>query len=79
MLIGITLHGFVLKILWLWFVVSTFNLPPISVPQALGISLIAALMTHQARERLETVQEFTWVFIQPVFAIVIGFVLKLMM
>lgn len=32
--------GFVLKTLWLWFVVSTFKLPELSIPVALGLALL---------------------------------------
>lgn len=32
------IRGFVLAKLWLWFVVSTFNVDPLTIVQALGIS-----------------------------------------
>lgn len=43
----IALRGYVLAILWRWFVVDTFSLPPLRIPIALGIATLVALLTHQ--------------------------------
>lgn len=40
-------EGFVLKSMWAWFVVPTFGLPELSIPVAIGISLIVSLLAHQ--------------------------------
>uniref|UniRef100_A0A6M3M4S4 Uncharacterized protein n=1 Tax=viral metagenome TaxID=1070528 RepID=A0A6M3M4S4_9ZZZZ len=45
--ITITLKGLVLTILWRWFVVPVTGLPALSIPMALGISLIAGYLTEQ--------------------------------
>ena len=37
-------HGFVLTKLWGWFVVPTFSLPLLSLPAAIGLSLIIGFM-----------------------------------
>jgi len=34
--------GFVLKLLWSWFVSPTFNLPGLNIPQAIGLSVVMA-------------------------------------
>jgi hypothetical protein len=39
-LISIIINGWVLAMMWGWFVVPTFNLSQISIPEAIGISLI---------------------------------------
>jgi hypothetical protein len=44
--IGIIIRGFVLKTLWLWFLVP-LGLPPISFGLAWGLSIITAMFTHQ--------------------------------
>jgi len=41
--------GFVFTKLWMWFVIPMFGLPPISIPMAIGLCLVAAFLTHQAR------------------------------
>lgn len=39
--------GYVLTCLWGWFVVPTFALPPLTLAQAIGVSLIVGYLTHQ--------------------------------
>lgn len=38
-------RGYVLKQLWEWFFVQQFHAPPISIPLALGISLLIGYLT----------------------------------
>jgi hypothetical protein len=38
------LYGGVLAILWRWFVVSTFHAAPLSVAQAIGVSLVVNIV-----------------------------------
>ena len=40
-------NGFVLVQLWDWFVVSSFNVPQITIQAALGIGLIVSMYTHE--------------------------------
>lgn len=40
--LGPIMRGLCLKYLWAWFVVSTFGLPTLNIPQALGIGLTLA-------------------------------------
>ena len=50
-------EGLVLSVLWSWFMVSAFGLPPISIPVALGISLLISVATFRVRnEDLEEVE-----------------------
>lgn len=46
-LVGSVLNGIVLSILWGWFIVPTFGIPQLGIPQAIGICLIASYLTHQ--------------------------------
>ena len=45
-IIGSIVGGYVLSIMWGWFVVPLFNLPPLSVPYAIGISLVVSFLTQ---------------------------------
>lgn len=45
-LIGIVLRGWVLSVLWKWFIVSTFGLQPLSIVQAIGVSLILSYLLN---------------------------------
>ena len=44
------LSGWALSLLWSWFIVTAFALPALSIPQALGLSLVVGYMTMQIRE-----------------------------
>lgn len=50
------ISGFVLSILWKWFMVSTFAIPLITIPQAIGISYVAKMATGTIylKENVET-------------------------
>ena len=39
--------GYVLTVLWAWFVVPTFGLPALAVAPAIGLSLLVSFLTHQ--------------------------------
>jgi len=56
MVIGAVLvRAWVLTELWAWFLVPTFSIVQISMPVAMGISLIVAMFTqHLQHERAET-------------------------
>ena len=40
-------RGYVLSLLWAWFVVPVFGAPPLGIPAALGLSLLVAALTAQ--------------------------------
>jgi hypothetical protein len=49
------LNGWAISVLWSWFVVSNFHLPPITVAQAIGLWLLVSLFTptpHDGRPSL---------------------------
>lgn len=50
-IISIVLTGLVIKTYWEWFIISIFQIRPISIPEALGISLMISLLTlHSHKE-----------------------------
>lgn len=38
--LGVAWRGYVLSILWGWFIVPTFSLPPLLIVQAIGLSCV---------------------------------------
>jgi hypothetical protein len=40
------LNGYVLSLLWSWFLVPTFHIPALNIPQAIGISIIVHKLTY---------------------------------
>lgn len=78
--------GYVLSKLWLWFVVTTFELAPLSIPAAIGISLVVRYLTYMPpqidkdkspTERL--IESTVYAFIIPLFALVVGSIVSLFM
>lgn len=45
------LSGWALSLLWAWFIVGVFGAPALSIPQAIGLALIASFLTHQVDRR----------------------------
>ncbi len=45
--ISAILRGFALQVLWGWFVVEWFGLKALSIPEALGLSLVVGFLTLQ--------------------------------
>lgn len=44
---GSVWNGYILTILWGWFMAPTFGLPPLMLWQAIGLDLVAGFLTHQ--------------------------------
>ena len=40
-------RGYILSVLWGWFMVPTLGLPRLSVVQAIGIAIVVSFLTHQ--------------------------------
>jgi hypothetical protein len=58
-------YGWVLSVLWRWFIVPTFHAEPLRVAQAVGLALVVDFLTLQTpRERkrsdAEFAQEWRW-------------------
>lgn len=75
------LNGFALKQLWLWFVVSTFGLPELSIPVALGLSLTITLLTNTPEGKKDDKAEWWEPLLQiaakPVIYLTCGFLVHL--
>jgi hypothetical protein len=77
------LNGWVLSIMWGWFFVPILGLPALNVPQSIGIALIVGYLTHQRRtaadssdRREEAFQTFGYAFLNPLVALLIGWIVK---
>ena len=76
------LRGYVLSVLWSWFVIPTFSLPPLSIPVAIGIGLILAFTTHQTsikKEDKSAGERFADAIINPLMLLLIGWIVTLFM
>jgi len=43
-------NGYVLKVLWGWFIIPIFHLPQLSIPSAIGIALVVGYLTKQTND-----------------------------
>lgn len=81
---GTMWSGFVLSILWGWFFVPALGAPVLSVPSAIGISLVVSYMTHQYIRTNKSdsdgwggvVESVAYVVIKPAFALLTGWIVK---
>lgn len=53
---GVVTTGWVLTVLWGWFVEQTFHLPPLLLPAAVGIAAMVRLLTYVDTSKLEQKQ-----------------------
>lgn len=44
-IIGAILNGWALSILWGWFIVPVFKFPQLTIIQAIGVAMVASLLT----------------------------------
>jgi hypothetical protein len=72
--------GYVLSTLWAWFIVASFGVPMISVPVAMGINLIARLLTYKIPEEGDE-SEYSYkvilAFMIPTVFLGVGYVIHL--
>jgi hypothetical protein len=53
MFITTSLNGWALSKLWAWFIIPVFAAPALSIPYAIGLSLIVGYLTYQYDARKE--------------------------
>lgn len=81
------INGVVLKLLWVWFVVPTFGLPALTLPVAIGVMLIANVLTSHHTPLPKNEGKMTKMLIgmtfhnlaMPAIALVGGFIAHLFM
>lgn len=80
-LLAYLVNGWVLHILWGWFIVPTFpSAPNISIPEAMGITLIVGFLTSHYQDTSEHEMTFMiHMFTLPFLALVFGWVIHLFM
>lgn len=87
-LVSSAIQAFVATYLWAWFIVPTFNLPPLGLVTAMGITLLIALLfrsrpeaededAYEAFER--SVKRVTISVIYSVVTLGVGFLYQLFM
>lgn len=85
--LSVAWSGYALSILWGWFMVPTLSLPAISIPAAIGLSLVAHLVSHQDQSRLakepatgswwmNAAGQWATILLIPAVSLLIGWIVK---
>lgn len=80
------MNGFVVSKLWLWFVVTTFEVPTLSIPVAIGLGITARLLINgfNANNKADTDENVITTIVahalfSPLIVLLIGWVVTLFM
>lgn len=86
LVLGSIFHGYVLSVLWGWFVVPTFGVPTLGLVSAIGLSLVVSYLTHQVPASRDTeadgermVQDLLFAILMSAFALAFGWIIHLFM
>jgi len=79
---SIIMNGWVLSIMWKWFVVPLFHLPELTIAYAVGISMVISLfkdkssVTQNNEKSLseKIISAFTYAFIVPLLSLGFGWI-----
>jgi hypothetical protein len=84
--IALFANGFTFSKLWEWFVVPTFSLPELTIPVAIGISMIVSFLTYRYKkgdDEEQSDREFAGrilaCFVVPLFVLLFGWFCTLFM
>jgi hypothetical protein len=76
-------EGYVISVLWGWFVVPVFHLPTLTIPYALGFGSLAALLTNHKTGKEAEKEETEWwsgplmhMLLKPWMALLFGWIVK---
>lgn len=75
-------NGWALVHLWGWFL-TPLGLPAVDLPWAIGISIVVGFLTNSSvpkeNETIDGVKASLYLFLRPLLALLVGYVVKLFM
>jgi hypothetical protein len=86
-IVGSIVNGYVLSILWGWFVIPVFKAPALSITTAIGLSLVINMLISRSNSSNKEKKEIgeligetigSTIFL-PLFTLFIGWIVKLFM
>jgi len=84
-IIGIPLalmRGWALSVLWGWFMVPLFHLPPLAIAQAIGVGLVVTTFSPPGGGDCQKSKDYKWYnpllygFIGPLLGVGMGYIVK---
>lgn len=75
------LSGYVLSILWAWFIIGTFGLPVLTIPVAMGIMVVVSYLTKQPNFANEDKEDYLkrtniLAIVKPLGTLAVGWIIK---
>lgn len=82
---SVILNGWVLSVLWDWFITSTFDAPSLGIAPAIGIAMVVSFLTDKGRKPTcamkkktgweDLVVELLYLLMYPLFALGAGWII----
>jgi hypothetical protein len=77
--------GYVLSLLWMWFVVTAFHVPTISIPVAIGLGIVVRMFAQEMPDQNKKDEDASkamirlccYAFISPLIALIFGAIVHL--
>lgn len=87
MVVGTVVSGYVLSVLWGWFIVPTLRLPQLSIVPAIGIATVVSYLTYhevdcQPKEEkagYKVTKAVVLSFVRPLLALLFGWIVHCFM
>lgn len=74
---AVILRGWVLSIIWGWFAVPIFGLPPLGIAEAIAVALVLAMLTHQHHPgKGDLSEQASYAFLGPPLVLCVGWIVK---
>ena len=79
--LGVIVNGYVLSILWSWFIIP-FGLPQLSIAHAIGVGMVMSFLTYQHQTSTEADKEKAGInlvvvlIIRPLAILGVGYIVK---
>ena len=80
------INGYVFSTLWGWFIIPIFGLTALSIPQAIGISMIVSFLTYQFQpsnkqntkedDQKDMITRILHLVLYPITVLAVGYIVK---
>lgn len=80
-IVSVLLNGYVLSVLWGWFIVPVFGLPALSIPVAIGLALVVSFLTKDvtiddSSDKQNAGKKLVVIMLRPLLVLFTGWIVK---